>query len=76
MHRGLAPSPVQSDISILSMRSPVLPGESVTQLASRIQWEHLQRAYYHSPGPGRRFSPASLAGERACHITNALLWVL
>ncbi|PVD37172.1 hypothetical protein C0Q70_04167 [Pomacea canaliculata] len=59
---GLAPSPVQSDISILSMRSPVLPGESVTQLASRIQWEHLQRAYYHSPGPGRRFSPASLAG--------------
>ncbi|KAL8608069.1 hypothetical protein ACOMHN_023885 [Nucella lapillus] len=46
---GLSPSPVQSELSMLSsLRSPgSLPGESVTQLASRIQWEQLQQAYYH-----------------------------
>ncbi|XP_059151219.1 zinc finger protein GLI4-like [Physella acuta] len=58
---GLSSSPTQSEFSLLSMRSPLLPGEPVTQLASRIHWEQLQRNYYN-PLSSRRFSPASLPG--------------
>uniref|UniRef100_A0A2C9JE81 C2H2-type domain-containing protein n=1 Tax=Biomphalaria glabrata TaxID=6526 RepID=A0A2C9JE81_BIOGL len=57
---GLSSSPTPSEFSLLSMRSPLLPGEPVTQLASRIHWEQLQRSYYQLPS--RRFSPASLPG--------------
>ncbi|XP_046553157.1 zinc finger protein GLI4-like isoform X1 [Haliotis rubra] len=57
-----ATSPAQSDISLLSMRSHLMNGETVTHLASRIHWEQLQRNFYQSPFSGRRFSPASLPG--------------
>ncbi|KAL8604261.1 hypothetical protein ACOMHN_023631 [Nucella lapillus] len=61
-------SPVPSDMSLLgSLRSGGSSAESVTQLASRIQWEQLHRAAYsyHSSAAAaaaasRRFSPASL----------------
>ncbi|XP_033731867.1 zinc finger protein GLI3-like isoform X3 [Pecten maximus] len=60
---GLAASPSHSDVSVLSMRSPIAPGEPVTSLAARIHWEQLQRNYlYQSPLSGRRFSPSSLPG--------------
>ncbi|KAL5010351.1 hypothetical protein ScPMuIL_012656 [Solemya velum] len=59
---GLAPSPSHSDVSLLSMRSPLGSGEPVTNLAARIHWEQLQRTYFSSPISGRRYSPASLPG--------------
>ncbi|XP_050405451.1 zinc finger protein GLI4 [Patella vulgata] len=60
---GLPPSPSQSDVSLLSMRSGFGSGEPVMQLASRIQLEHLHRnIYYGNSYPSRRFSPAGVPG--------------
>ncbi|XP_076437437.1 uncharacterized protein LOC143276686 [Babylonia areolata] len=63
---GLAPSPAQSELSMLSsLRSPPggvgVAGESVTQLASRIQWEQLQQAYYHHHHPHHAHHASSSA---------------
>ncbi|XP_064595103.1 zinc finger protein GLI3-like isoform X2 [Liolophura sinensis] len=58
---GLPGSPAHSDVSLLTMRSPVGAGEPIAHLASRIHWEQMQRNFY-SPISGRRYSPASLPG--------------
>ena len=60
---SLATSPSHSDVSLLSMRSQLSPGEPVTNLAARIHLEQLQRHYYQQGPLGqRRYSPASLPG--------------
>lgn len=55
-------SPAHSDVSLLTMRTPVGAGEPIAHLASRIHWEQMQRNFY-SPISGRRYSPASLPGQ-------------
>ncbi|KAJ8306927.1 hypothetical protein KUTeg_015011 [Tegillarca granosa] len=63
MPPGFPPSPSQSDVSLLSMRSQLAAGEPVTNLAARIHLEQqLQRNFYQSPLAGRRYSPAGLPG--------------
>lgn len=57
---GLASSP-HSDVSLLSMRSPV-NADTVSHITSRLHWEHFQQNFYHSPLGARRCSPASLPG--------------
>ena len=59
---SLSGSPTYPDMSLLSMQSRPPGGESMTTLASRLQWEQYRRMFPSPMSHHRGFSPASLTG--------------